>query len=400
MGNLELCACRAMGHNTYHRSAVKSEMKWSDFQQLELPRYARAPAHQNWAKSSWLKLISTAACTFCACSIVNYCRESVSFLKKLMAGVSALYTWEYDDSTPWYMCPNREYIEPLDVLQCLFPNKGRKIVASRTCFVPQRFSSQLLQNLLPSSTKYYTPEDFIDGIISLAVMSITISVMMLFIKEAWNCVDEKFMSINPSHKKLYVVANLSKAILLGTLALSPRYWVGALEFLYDNFYGIEVKRCGIIYIATDFVALFLVPKLPRSTLIHHIITSIMAVLVTSMNIQMPGWDGLLGVAKMGILYGLFSSLAFPVNAYLALRVVYPKARWMPVLIYICLFTYILCCTLNWGVHLLWLCKLVYQWEISVVSLLYLIAVYFMVSDDIILIKWLIRRGSPVTKDGK
>ncbi len=294
----------------------------------------------------------------------------------------------------------------MDILQLLFPNEGRRLVGNNICFVPQHFRSQLLQNLLPSSTKYYTPEDFIDGIISLAVMSITISVMMLFIKEAWNCVDEKFMSINPSHKKLYVVANLSKAILLGTLALSPRYWGGSLRYYYDEFIGeelksyagLEVKRCGIIYVATDFVALFLVPKLPRSTVIHHIISVIVAVLVTSLNIQVPGLNGLLGVVKMGILYGLLSSAAFPVNAYLALRVVYPKAKWMPVLIYICLFTYILSCTLNWSAHILWLCKLVYQWEISVVSLLYLIAVYFMVSDDIILIKWLIKRGSPVTKD--
>lgn len=312
-----------------------------------------------------------------------------------MAGLAALYTLNYSTNPgPWYVCPNGEIIEPLDILHCLFPNEGRTHSGDNVCFVARPFISKPLQSLLPPPSDYYTPGEFIDGVISMMVMSIIISAMMLFVKEVWSCVDPNFRAINPSHKKLYVVANLSKAVLLGILALSPRYWIGSLRFYSDAFQGIEIKRCGIIYVATDFVALFLVPKLPRSTVLHHITTSVMAVIVTSINLQMPGWNGLLGVSKMGVLYGLFSSAAFPVNAYLALRVVYPKAKWMPVLIHISLFTYILCCTLNWGVHLVWIFRLLKGFEFSVYPLLYLVAVYIMVSDDIVLIKWLIKRGSP------
>jgi hypothetical protein len=306
-----------------------------------------------------------------------------------MAGIAALYTSSYNN--PWYRCPNGEIIEPLDILHCLFPNEGRKQIGDNVCFVAKPFSFKLLEDLLPPPSKYFTPEDAVDGILSLMVMSVIITVCMLSVKEVWNWLDPNFRSISPAHKKLYVVANLSKAVLLGILALSPRYWVGSFRFYDDAFQGIEIKRCGIIYISTDFVALLLVPKLPKSTMFHHIVTSLLALLVISIDLQMPGWNGLLGVAKMGVLYGLFSSAAFPVNAFLALRVVYPKAKWMPALVLLSLLTYLLCCFLNWGIHLVWLWRIVENFEFSVYTLLYLVAVYFMVTDDIVLIKWLIKK---------
>lgn len=311
-----------------------------------------------------------------------------------MAGVAALYTLNHSSGSPWYRCPNGEMIEPLDILHCLFPNEGRTDIGDNICFVARPFRFQILQSILPGPSKYYSPVEFVDGVISLVILTIIISAMMLFVKEAWKIVDSNFRLITPSHKQLYVVANLSKAVLLGLMALSPRYWVGSMRIFADQFQGIETKRCGIIYIATDFVALFLVPKLPRSTLMHHITTSLMAVVVTSMNLQTPGWNGLLGVAKMAVLYGLFSSAAFPVNAYLALRVVYPRAKWMPILVHLSLWTYLFCCALNWGIHLIWLFRLVQGLEFSVYPLLYLVAVYFMVRDDIVLISWLIKKRAP------
>lgn len=312
-----------------------------------------------------------------------------------MAGVGALYSLDYNSSHPWYKCPNGELIQPLDILHCLFPNEGRKFIGDNVCFVAKKFSFQMLLRLLPPPSKYYSPDEFVDGVICLIIMSLLISAMILGSKFLWDLVDPNFRCITPPHKKLYVVANLSKALMLAILTLSPRYWAGSLRVYDDHFQGIETKRCGIIYIATDFVALFLVPKLPKSTLFHHLVTSFMAVIVTSMPLETPGWNGLLGVAKMAVLYGLFSSAAFPVNAYLALRVVYPKAKWMPALIHFSLWMYLVCCALNWSIHIIWLFRLISNFQFSIYPLLYLCAVYFMVSDDIVLIKWLIKRGSPV-----
>ena len=308
-----------------------------------------------------------------------------------MAGLATLFTYNNNRSLPRYLCPNGKFIEPLDIVHSLFPNEGRQLVHDEVCFVSKRFTFQLLLDLLPTQAKYYTPADFVDGVIGMIMMGIVVSVMMLLTRELWDYLDPAFRSINPPHKKLYVVANIAKAVLLAFLALSPRYWSGGFQFYYGNYEGIVIKRCSIIYCSSDFVALFLVPKLPRSTLLHHITTSIMVMVIVSMDLDAPDWNGALGVAKMSVIYGLFSSAAFSVNLYLALRVVYPNAKWMPILVHASLWIYILCCLLNWGAHAIWLYPIVSQWELSVVVLLYLGAVYIMVKDDIILISWLIKR---------
>ena len=78
----------------------------------------------------------------------------------------------------------------------------------------------------------------------------------------------------PSHKKWYVVANMSKAFFLGCFALSPKYWVGFhKEQFLDEFQLLELKRTMAVYIGTDLVALYLVPKLPTSTILHHVVTA-------------------------------------------------------------------------------------------------------------------------------
>ena len=309
-----------------------------------------------------------------------------------MAGVQTIYT-AGTNRTPWYICPNGEIIEPLDVIHTVFPNEGRDSAGDNICFIGRPFRSSLLTHILPPPSVHFTPDEFIDGLISILVVGICVTISILFAKELWNCLDSNFRSITPAHKKMYVVANLSKAALLAVLAMSPRYWIGSYNcFILDEFKAIETKRCGIIYIVTDLVALFLVPKLPRSTVFHHVTTTIMSVIICSMNLQVKGWSGLLGVSKMGVLYGLFSSAAFPVNMYLAFRVVYPKAKWLYGFAMFCLFTYVICCALNWSIHGVWLIRILFDWNFSVYTLLYMVAIYFMVTDDIVLMKWLAKRG--------
>ena len=315
-----------------------------------------------------------------------------------MAGIRSIYTAGFN-STPWYICPNGEFIEPLDVIHTAFPNEGRDIAGENVCFIGRPFQFTPLKRLLPNPSAHFTPDELIDGLISTLVISICVTISIYFTREVWNCVDSKFNSISPAHKKMYVVANMSKAALLAILALSPRYWVGSYNcFILDEFKAIETKRCGIIYIVTDLVALFVVPKLPRSTVFHHVTTTVLSVLVCSMNLQMKGWNGLLGVSKMGVLYGLFSSIAFPVNMYLALRVVYPNAKWLSGLAKFSLLTYVTCCAMNWSIHAVWLVRILYDWRnLSLFPFLYLIAIYFVVADDIVLMKWLYSRGGAKMK---
>jgi len=321
-----------------------------------------------------------------------------SILHCRMAGIQAV-TSGWQDGL-WYRCSDGYIIEPLDAVRLLFPNKGRNITGNNVCFVPKMFGLPLLENLLPPANKYFTPDELVDGVMALAVLCLVITVGMIVSKTVWSLLDPQFALINPPHKQWYVVANLSKALCLAIISFSSRYWVGVYrEFYLDDFQTVELKRCMMVYVATDVVALYLVPKLPKSTILHHVATTMLSVVVSGMNISLKGWNGLLGVCKMTLLYGTFCSVTFSVNAYLALRVVYPKAKWLTPLVKFSLWTYIACCVGNWTIHSLWLAGLVLNLEISLYPVLYLVVISATIHDDIVLIKWLMKRSSPMAAVG-
>lgn len=314
-----------------------------------------------------------------------------------MAGVEAVISNLREGKLP--LCQDGLPLEPLDYLSLLFPNKGPNTTGNNVCFVQQRFHVPALKALLPAPTDYFTPDDFIDGVVCFTLLCGIITIGMIVCKFLWEHLDPSFASINPAHKKWYVVANLSKAFFLGLMASSHRYWLGTYNlYFYDQFQVLEAKRCGVIYVATDAVALYMVPKLPRSTVIHHLSTIFLVGVVTTINLDTKGWIGLLGVCKMSILYAIFSTVAYSVNAYLAFRVVYPRAIWLKWLVKVSLWTYLLCCACNWSIHVLWLISLVPSFQLSLFNLLYMIVLSTIVHDDIVLIKWLINQKSPMTDE--
>ncbi len=313
-----------------------------------------------------------------------------------MAGIGAVVQGLRDGH--WYRCSNGKLVEPLDILHLLFPNVGRNSSDNDVCFVPRHLTFSPLRALLPDPTGYFVPDDLVDSIVALTILCVLVTVGLILCKLVWEKVDPRFAAISPPHKKWYVVANLFKAFFLACLAISSRYVIQTYkQFFLDEFRMIELKRCTMIYVVTDVVALYMVPRLPRSTVLHHIATTTLCLTVSSVDMTVKGWGGLLGVSKMTILYGTFSSIAYPVNAYLALRVVYRKAKWLDGLVNISLWTYVACCAGNWSVHAVWLVRAVMSFDVSVATLLYLVAVSTMVHDDIVLIRWLWSRGSPMAE---
>lgn len=313
-----------------------------------------------------------------------------------MAGAQALIGSLREGKLP--LCQDGLPLEPLDYFSLLFPNKGANISGDNVCFVQERFKLPALIMLLPDPTNSFTPDDFVDGLACFILLCSIVTLGMIICKCLWEQLDANFAAINPPHKKWYVVANLSKAFLLALIACSHRCWFGTYNMFHDHFQILEVKRCAVIYVATDAVALYMVPKLPRSTVVHHVVSTFLVGMVTTMNLGLQGWDGLLGVCKMSVFYAIFSALAYSVNAYLAFRVVYPKAVWLNSLVKISLWTYLLCCTCNWSIHALWLINLVTSFQISVFNALYLVLLTTIVHDDIVLIKWLMKRSSPMAFD--
>lgn len=299
-------------------------------------------------------------------------------------------------SLSWIRCADGSLMEPLDIIHyLLFPYGPPVADEFNMCWVPRYSSFPALERLLPSSDGIYVAEDFIDGVVCLLKCVISLTVAMYVVYKIWDRVDEKFSSITPSHKKWYVVANLSKAFLLGIQALSFRYW-WAMYISYNNgryMSRLELKRCTILYIVTDVVALYMVPKLSRATFLHHVTTLLMAMVVWGFDTTRPEWHGTLGIVKMIIIYGQCSTMAFMVNAYLAWRVAYPKAAWIKISRFLALVSYLLCCAVNWSLHLVWLYSCIVNVDISILTIAYLIGLGFVVNDDITLIKWLIKQQS-------
>lgn len=315
-----------------------------------------------------------------------------------MAGLGALS----GGNKSFYQCSDGKILQPLDMLHLLFPNEGPLITGDNVCFVPRPFSVPFLENLLPESGDMFTPHHLIDAILVLTLMGLIVAVGIILVKHVWTFIDPQFRQITPAHKQWYVVANMSKALFLFIMCFSTRYWIGAYKCnIQDDCQLIELKRCMMVYCATDMVALFLVPKLPSSTILHHISTTMIALVVCSVNLQAKGWAGLLGFCKMGCMYGTLSTVAFSVNAYLGLRVVYPKAAWMKLLCHVSLITYLLTIMLNWSTHLLWLLG---YWapdrDFSIFTILYIGMLYFLVRDDIVLVQWLLKQSSPMADNKK
>jgi len=292
-------------------------------------------------------------------------------------------------------------MEPLDKLHyTLFPYGPPVGNEVNLCMVPRYITVPWLEKALPSSSDVFVVEDLIDSIACLFITMFLLSLSWYAVYYVWNRVDHRFAAVSPAHKKWYVIANLSKSFLLGIQALSIRYWMSVYMSYVEGRYRVrlELKRCIVLYVVTDVVALFMVPKLPRSTFVHHVTTLLMAMVVWGVDNTIPSTQGANGIVKMIIIYGQCSTVAFLVNGFLAWRVVYPRAGWVKMTCHLALLSYLLSCTMNWSFHLVWLYGCVFNMDISILTVLYIVGLAFTINDDIKLISWLIKQQSPMASD--
>ena len=236
---------------------------------------------------------------------------------------------------------------------------------------------------------YYTGDELYDALVCLGCSCAFVFLACFALRFAWRRLDPQFRAISPAHKQMYCVANVMKAFMLGVMALSRRYWIGTMEIIrYGAYLPVPTKRLSMIYVSTDIVALLLVAKLPISTKIHHYVTAVLVLAICAFDLTTPGYGGAIGVAKMACLYGQFSTLAFLVNGFLAMRVVYPNAKITRITAGVALSTYVACCAGNWAVHAVWLWQCWRDGLLTLASWLYAFGLLFIAQDDIVLMKWL------------
>lgn len=181
--------------------------------------------------------------------------------------------------------------------------------------------------------------------------------------------------------------------MLAMLALSPTWLVLNYTGYYLGVWDmtpldvIVVKRSVAAYVVVDVVALFIVPKLPRTTVIHHVVAAVLCLVIVTQDL--PNNDLVQKIA----MYGSWSTLSWAVNFFLAMRVMYDGERWVDFLAVGALITYVLCCIGNWTWHVCWFIAHLQNGTVTVGMVAYLICICAVIRDDIILMGWLYKRGT-------
>ena len=193
------------------------------------------------------------------------------------------------------------------------------------------------------------------------------------------------------NKKCYVVKNIIKSVSLSIISISSTKNI-ILPVIYGNNYVNELMyETASQYVSNDIIGLLLIPKLPRTTVFHHITTTLLV--ITSFSIDFSQDN----VGRWMFIYTMWSCFSFGVNAYLGLRFLTTNKTnffnvFVDVLRIISFYKYLICCLLNWSWHI-YLCydKLISN-ELTTGHYLYLIFLIPIIRDDIILMSWLYNKS--------
>lgn len=190
-----------------------------------------------------------------------------------------------------------------------------------------------------------------------------------------------YISIEPENQR-YVVKNLTKsAILFGLLISSlPGIWDIFFHNKWDN---ALIYRLGSIYVSTDLSGLLFVPKLSTATKIHHTCVIVLGLINVLVDYNEPG------LHRAFVSLTLLSMIPYLVNTYLGMRYLEGE-RVKSYILWVCLYVYSASVILNCALQHLYVFYIVpdFSTEQIVTKSLYLLIYYFILNDDVKLIRYL------------
>ena len=188
------------------------------------------------------------------------------------------------------------------------------------------------------------------------------------------------------NKQIYVLKNITKSIVLFIITfysidtiLIPAYhnnWNNQYSYIF-----------GSAYVSNDLIGLLLVPKLPFSTKMHHIITTSLLFYSYSIDFREDN------VGRWMFIYTLMSTYSFLVNTYLGLRHIRTKevSKLNFIIDHIrvlAFYIYLIVCVINWVIHLYLMIHKIYNYEFTISYLMYGLLLSPIINDDLILLNWL------------
>jgi hypothetical protein len=198
--------------------------------------------------------------------------------------------------------------------------------------------------------------------------------------------NENFQKIKIS-KQLYIVKNIVKSWILLYVSINASF--DLYNFILTNHIDMNrIYHYASNYVSNDILALILVPNLPYTTRIHHMITSLF--LLYTLNID---YNDITNVGHLLFIYTLLSSYTFLVNFYLGIRFLKnEKNNYLNEIIeYSRIYAYNIykySCMINWTIHIVLLSYRAYLGVFNLHYLIYTGLLFFIIKDDLILMSWL------------
>lgn len=207
------------------------------------------------------------------------------------------------------------------------------------------------------------------------------------------------------HRQKYVVKNFIKGFYLSIFVLYASVILKD-AIVYNKWYNNTIHTLGLLYCIPDLMGLLQVPKLHRNTIFHHITVCLLSTInmFNDYQTEYSIWRGI-------VIYAYISSLTGIVNHYLAYRLICDEEHYInrkKILAQAAYNVYASSLVINWSYQLYvvvrWIYKIVilftHQTQTGIVQNLiqtilpttvlfvYVGLLYFVIVDDIVLVKFL------------
>lgn len=202
--------------------------------------------------------------------------------------------------------------------------------------------------------------------------------------------------VTPSHKVFYVVADVLKGSVLALFLCMPSWhWTVWSALVEDVTWASPVVRYNARWFAVLYGALdasqFCFVKMSKATQRHHLATSVFAVYLS----WQPATAPVHPLARALLWYGLCSTVAYLVNVYKALRVVFDVSSMTEACRRVAAGLYALELAVNWPVHTVYIVGAWLSDSVPLILVLgYVGVTLVLMQDDWLLLKFLLTPAVP------
>eukprot|EP01135_Chromosphaera_perkinsii_P005626 Nk52_evm40s355 gene=Nk52_evmTU40s355 len=193
-----------------------------------------------------------------------------------------------------------------------------------------------------------------------------------------------YKEISARDKRYYVVMNLIKSVVLAALTPIGSY-VLFEAIVKDVWNTTQIQNLGNLYVMTDFVSLLLVRRMQWTTQAHHVTVCIFNVFSLRNDYNEEN------ICRLIMVYATFSAFSYLVNLLLVSRFIHIDERSALFLNRGSVIIYMSSCTVNWAWQAYYIHRLITvnnHWTIY----LYIVLLVFIMYDDVILNKWLLKNA--------